>query len=99
MITFARNEILSSTTVVRQFSSLIRSLLSQERQKIGVIRNNEMEAVILSIDEYERLNEQAQLAEHISLATTINQRKDVLSSAYIPFEDVLKKAGLSTDEL
>lgn len=42
---------------------------------------------------------QAQLAEHIELATTINQRKDVPSSAYIPFEDVLKKAGLSTDEL
>ena len=56
MTTFARNEIISSTTVVRQFSSLIRSLLSHERQKIGVIRNNEMEAVILSVDEYELLH-------------------------------------------
>ena len=64
-MTFARNEIISSTMVVRQFSSLIKSLLSQERQKIGVVRNNEMEAVILSIDEYERLSAQAERAEQL----------------------------------
>lgn len=99
MTTFARNEIISSTTVVRQFSSLIRSLLSHERQKIGVIRNNEMEAVILSVDEYERLHTQAQRAEYMELSTIIGQRKETPASSYIPFEDVLKKAGITGNEL
>lgn len=98
-MTFARNEIISSTTVVRQFSSLIKSLLSQERQKIGVIRNNEMEAVILSIDEYERLNAQADRAEQLELAHLIAQRKATPSTEYIPFELVMKKAGISLDDL
>lgn len=98
-MTFARNEIISSTMVVRQFSSLIKSLLSQERQKIGVVRNNEMEAVILSIDEYERLSAQAERAEQLELANLIAQRKEIPQSAYIPFEEVMKKAGISLDDV
>lgn len=55
MITFLKNEIISSTTFVRQFSTFLNLISKKTLKKIAIIRNNEMEAVIISIDEYERL--------------------------------------------
>lgn len=55
MVNFNRNEIVSATQFVRQFSSILGSLVNKTLDKIAVIRNNEMEAVILSYDEYEQL--------------------------------------------
>ena len=55
MVNFNRNEIVSATQLVRQFSSIMSSLINKTLNKIAIIRNNEMEAVILSFDEYEQL--------------------------------------------
>ena len=55
MVNFNRNEIVSATQLVRQFSTIMSSLINKTLSKIAIIRNNEMEAVILSFDEYEYL--------------------------------------------
>lgn len=52
---FERNEIISATQLVRRFSSLMTGLKNSTLRKIAVIRNNEMEAVVLPVAEYERL--------------------------------------------
>lgn len=54
-MTFEKNEIISATTLVRQFSSFLTFLTTSKLKKIAIIRNNEMEAVVLPIKEYERL--------------------------------------------
>ena len=51
MITFARNEIVSAT----QFADILKSLTETKQEKVAIIRNNEMRAVLIPIDEYERL--------------------------------------------
>ncbi|MCQ2981689.1 MAG: hypothetical protein MJ178_02950 [Treponemataceae bacterium] len=56
-MTFQKNEIISSTTLVRQFATYLSKLSEYSLQKIAVIRNNEMEAVMLPVAEYERLLE------------------------------------------
>ena len=55
MVTFERNEIISATQLVRQFSFLLTQLAEKTLNKIAIIRNNEMKAVVLPIEEYERL--------------------------------------------
>ncbi len=55
MVNFNRNEIVSATQLVRNFSSFINNLVKKKIDKIAIIRNNQIEAVILSIDEYEKL--------------------------------------------
>ena len=60
MVNFNRNEIVSATQLVRQFSSIMSRLVNKTLNKIAIIRNNEMEAVILSFDEYEKLVMNAQ---------------------------------------
>jgi len=60
MVNFARNEIISSTQLVRQFSSLMNLLKNKSLRKVGIVRNNEMEAVIIPIEEYEQLKMMAE---------------------------------------
>lgn len=67
MVNFNRNEIVSATQIVRQFSSIMSSLVNKTLDKIAVVRNNEMEAVILSFDEYEQLVMRAEVASQKSV--------------------------------
>ncbi|MCR4949257.1 MAG: type II toxin-antitoxin system Phd/YefM family antitoxin [Treponema sp.] len=67
MVNFNRNEIVSATQIVRQFSSIMSSLVNKTLDKIAVVRNNEMEAVILSFDEYEQLVMRAEAASQKSV--------------------------------
>ena len=67
MVTFNRNEIVSATQLVRQFSSIMSSLINKTLNKIAIIRNNEMEAVILSFDEYEQLVMRAEASSQKSV--------------------------------
>lgn len=94
MIAYARNEIMSSTQLVRQFSTAIKNLVEKKLEKIAIIRNNEMEAVIVPIDEYEMLKEQAEQAEFFQIAKTIEERKNTPQSEYISYEEAMKIAGL-----
>ena len=67
MVNFNRNEIVSATQFVRQFSSIMSSLVNKTLNKIAIIRNNEMEAVILSFDEYEHLVMRAEASSQKSV--------------------------------
>ena len=62
MVTFERNEIISATQLVRQFSLFLTELANKTLNKIAIIRNNEMKAVVLPIEEYERLVSASQSA-------------------------------------
>ena len=54
-MTFEKKEIVSATQLVRQFSNFLTALMNRKLKKIAIIRNNEMQAVVLPIDEYENL--------------------------------------------
>ncbi|MFA6143358.1 MAG: hypothetical protein WCW84_13355 [Sulfurimonas sp.] len=59
------------------------------------MKNNRPEVVILSVEEYERIKELADMAEHIGLAEVIRERKITPEESYIPFEDVMAKSGIA----
>lgn len=67
MTNFSRKEIVSSTQLVRQFSTFMNFLKNKNLEKVGIIRNNEMEAVIIPIEEYEKLKAQAELKQRKSI--------------------------------
>lgn len=55
MVRYARDEIMSSSEVVRNFGALLSSVSQHKREKVAIIRNNRLEAVLLAADVYERL--------------------------------------------
>ena len=94
MVTFARNEIVSSSQFVRNFASLLQRVTKSNNEKIAIVKNNQMQAVMTPIDEYERLATLAEKAEQKSIFETIQERKNTPVSEYISYDDAMKMAGL-----
>lgn len=63
MTKFSQDEIFTATEVVRNFSAMLGKVA--ENKKIVIIKNNKIEAVMLNLKEYERLNEAVALLESI----------------------------------
>ena len=57
MVAYTRDEIISATDLARNVSSTLSSLVNREKEKIAIMKNNKIETVMISIDEYERLKE------------------------------------------
>ena len=65
MLSFKQDEIYTATEVVRNFSLIMEKLKKSESEKIVILKNNKFEAVMLSMKEFERLQNAMQLLENI----------------------------------
>lgn len=99
MVYYTKDEIQSSTSVSRNFGSLLDSLRSKKLNKVAILRNNIMEAVIIPLEEYERLKAKQVLEEHSEIYEIVKKReKENLENA-VPLEDVLIEYGLNSNEI
>ena len=55
MIAYTQNELVSATEVSKQFGEYISKVKNGLLDKIGVLKNNKLNAVIVSVEEYERM--------------------------------------------
>jgi PHD/YefM family antitoxin component YafN of YafNO toxin-antitoxin module len=55
MQAYKRDEMISVTDLLKGFKMTLEKLTSHQLDKVAVMRNNKPEAVIISVDEYERL--------------------------------------------
>ena len=94
MITFTRNEIVSATQFVRQFATFLKRITESKQEKVAIIKNNEMQAVFITIDEYERLKAIEEYAEQKEIFSLIEARKKTPENEYISFEDAMNQAGV-----
>ncbi|WP_273465889.1 hypothetical protein [Treponema succinifaciens] len=94
MVTFARNEIVSSSQFVRSFATFLQRMTKSNGEKIVVVKNNQMQAVMIPIDEYERLKSLDEENERKEIFHTIQARKNTSQSEYVSFDDAMKTAGL-----
>ena len=60
MVKYAENELVSITTFTKQISSLLRAIKDNSLEKIGILKNNRLEVVVLSTEEYSRLKKMEQ---------------------------------------
>ena len=94
MITFTRNEIVSATQFVRQFATFLKRITESKQEKVAIIKNNEMQAVFITIDEYERLKSIEEYAEQKEIFSLIEARKNTPENEYVSFEDAMNQAGV-----
>jgi len=57
MVKYSENELFSITDFTKQISSLVKSIKNNTIEKIGILRNNRLEVVVLSTQEYSRLKQ------------------------------------------
>ncbi len=97
MTSYTKDEIIPSTTITRNFGDILNRLSQKKLEKVAVIRNNKIEAVILPVESYENLNKMKSLEEQKELDTIIMHR--MTNPEKVDFEDVLKEYNLNKDEL
>lgn len=97
MTTYERSEIIASGKGAKKFGGILTDIKSGRLKKALISRNNVLEAVILPVEEYERLEESADVLEHISIAKIIARREK--EKADISLEEMLKEEGINLNEL
>lgn len=68
-MTYAKNEMMSATDMVRNFSSVLSSLRKGENKRVVVVKNNRFEAVMITVEEYEKMSEAVNILEKIYAST------------------------------
>ena len=96
MVAYTRDEIILASEMTKGFSSVLNDLVQYSKERFVVSRNNKLEAVIVPIEEYERMKEALDMVEHIEIYNIVKAREN---SATISLEDMAKKHGIDLDAL
>ena len=102
MVSYTQNELLSVTDFTKSISKVFGNLKEHTVEKVGVLRNNKLEAVVISTDEYERLKNIEELMnniEHKEIYEIIKNRIDTPKSDYISIDDMAKKLNINMSNL
>jgi prevent-host-death family protein len=97
MISYTREEIISSSKAGKNFGELLENLKSGKSEKIVISRNNNLEAVLLPIEEFESIKEAYEFVEHLEIFELINERKD--KKPTIDIDRLISGSGYSRAEL
>ena len=55
MTAYQKNELISATELAKKFGQVMTQIREKSVDKMGVLRNNKLEAVVISTEEYEHL--------------------------------------------
>lgn len=102
MVSYTQNELLSITDFTKSISKVLGNLKSEIVDKVGVLKNNKLEAVVISTDEYERLKEIEELMssiEHKEIFEIIQTRKSTPKSDYISVDEMAQKFNINMSQM
>ena len=68
-MTYAKNEMMTATDMVRNFSSVLGGLPKSKNKRVVIVKNNRFEAVMITIEEYEKMSEAVTILEKIYAST------------------------------
>ncbi len=90
MITYTEQELVRADELAGNIGGFLDSI-GNCREKIAIVRNEKPEAVLMGVDEYERLCEASELLEHLEIHRSLSTRKHIPAEAYITHEEMLRK--------
>lgn len=102
MVSYTQNELLSITEFTKSISKILCDIKEHSLEKVGVLKNNKLEAIVISTDEYERLKkleDMFKMMEHQEIYETVRNRKSTPKSKYISAEDMAKKFDIDMNTL
>ena len=98
MVTYATNELIPSSEFAKKFGSYLSQIKESTIDKIAVLKNNKVEAVLVSKDEYERMSEALALVEHQEIYKIVQERTSKPHKT-ISMEDMAKSFDIDLDKL
>lgn len=101
-VKYAPNELLSITDFTKKIAAILKGIKEQSCEKVGILKNNKLEAVVISTDEYERLKSLEALfevMEHEQIFETIQARKETPVSSYLSLDALAQKFNVDMKSL
>jgi len=89
MVAYTQNELVSATEISKQFGEYISKVKNGVIDKIGVLKNNKLNAVILSVEEYERMSEAMKEIESQRFINSIEKGLDDVKNNRVSNIDTL----------
>lgn len=74
MVAYKRDEIVSASDAARSFSSILSNIVNHTKDRFAISKNNKLEAVILDIEEYEKLQRVYDMFEENEIKRMLEQR-------------------------
>lgn len=98
MVVYAQNELVSSTDISKQFGKYISNVSNGVVEKLAILKNNKIEAVMIPTSVYETLINLLDEKENEKIIQTIEDRLKTPKDQYLNGNDVLKELNLSLDD-
>lgn len=98
IVTYASNELIPSSDFAKKFGSYLSQIKESTIDKIAVLKNNKVEAVLVSKDDYERMSEALEILEHKAIYEIVQQRPYEEGQS-ISFEEMAKRHNINLNEL
>jgi PHD/YefM family antitoxin component YafN of YafNO toxin-antitoxin module len=92
--TFKRDEMVSATTVAKNFGKVVSDLSEHRKDKAAVVRNNEITAVILPVEDYEYMADVVEFVEHLEIYDLVTKRRKS-GGKRVLLDRLLKEEGIA----
>ena len=76
MVTYSTNELISSSEFAKKFGTYLAQIKDNSVEKLAILKNNKVEAVIISKDEYENMKEALKEVESKKILQSIQSGLD-----------------------
>lgn len=92
MVAYKTNELVPSSEFAKKFGSYLLQIKEHSVEKLAVLKNNKIEAVLISKDEYEKMSEALKFIESKELIDSIKSGlKDIENNNTHPIEELWDK--------
>lgn len=71
MALYATDELISSSEMAKKFGSYLGQIKDRSVEKLAILKNNRVEAVLISKDEYEKMSEALKIVEANEMLSSI----------------------------
>ncbi len=101
MVQYSQNELFSITEFAKRLGSVVKDIKSETIEKIGILKNNKLEAVLISTTEYERLKQYEEIMEELENAELLKIVEERTSKPYetISHIEMMKKLNITDKDL
>jgi len=98
MTAYAANELIPSSEFAKRFGTYLSQITTNSIDKLAILKNNRVEAVLVSKEDYERMSEALEYVDNQEIATMIKERT---AKPYktVSQEEMLKSLNIKSEEL
>lgn len=83
MVSYATNELIPSSEFAKKFGGYLAQIKANSVEKLAILKNNKIEAVLVSKDEYEAMQEALKKQEAQEIMTSIQNGLDDIHNAKV----------------